>query len=85
MASISRRSRDKSDYSGPKIANSFQESKQTVVELSKTKLVVLVFLLMGCCACATVVSGDPNTPPFPGDFQHFSFMPCIDTGSNTDY
>lgn len=55
-----------------------QEIERTVVELRKTMPIVLVFLLRGCYACATMVSGNPKILPFPGCFQCFAFMHCTD-------
>lgn len=60
-----------------------QENVQTVVE-RRAKPVVLIFLVMACCPCANVVPGDPIVSIFPGCFQCFAFMPCIDAGGSTN-
>lgn len=61
-----------------KLQTMCQEIEQTLVELRRTKLVVLVFLLMSYCACATMASGGCSAPPFPGCFQCFAFVPRTD-------
>lgn len=60
-----------------------QENVQTVVE-QRAKQVVLIFPLMAFCTYANIVPGDPTVSLFPGCFQFFAFMSCIDAGGRTN-